>query len=185
MGLSGGILLIESDALVHDVFAWVWPPALLVLVVWMFIQARRQMHSRTGRWVLYPVLAALALASVGAGYETVRESVDANVYAMPGQLVDVGGHKLHLYCTGSGSPRWCWSRARAKCPPSSVGVIDAIDPEKPSVSRRSRAGGGRCCGPAGRSSGSTNPSTLRTCSWSRQCFPWSSMAPPAVCWLNT
>jgi hypothetical protein len=81
MGLSGGILLIESDALVHDVFAWVWPPALLVLVVWMFIQARRQMHSRTGRWVLYPVLAALALASVGAGYETVRESVEANVYA--------------------------------------------------------------------------------------------------------
>jgi hypothetical protein len=23
---------------------------------------------------------------------------------MPGQLVDVGGHRLHLYCTGSGSP---------------------------------------------------------------------------------
>jgi len=104
MGLSGGILLIGSDALVHDVLAWVWPPALLVLVVWMFIQARRQLHSRTRRWVLYPVLAALTLASVGAGYETVRESVDANVYAMPGQLVDVGGHKLHLYCTGSGSP---------------------------------------------------------------------------------
>ena len=23
---------------------------------------------------------------------------------MPGQLVDVGGHRLHMYCTGSGSP---------------------------------------------------------------------------------
>jgi pimeloyl-ACP methyl ester carboxylesterase len=22
----------------------------------------------------------------------------------PGQLIDVGGHRLHLYCTGSGSP---------------------------------------------------------------------------------
>jgi len=23
---------------------------------------------------------------------------------MPGQLVDVGGHRLHLHCTGTGSP---------------------------------------------------------------------------------
>jgi pimeloyl-ACP methyl ester carboxylesterase len=30
--------------------------------------------------------------------------MDANAYPMPGQLVDVGGHRLHLSCTGSGSP---------------------------------------------------------------------------------
>jgi pimeloyl-ACP methyl ester carboxylesterase len=53
---------------------------------------------------LYPVLAVLALASVGGGYETLRESLDASAYPMPGQLVDVGGHRLHLSCTGSGSP---------------------------------------------------------------------------------
>ena len=41
---------------------------------------------------------------VGGGYETVRESLDAKAYPMPGQLVDVGGHRLHLHCTGSGSP---------------------------------------------------------------------------------
>jgi hypothetical protein len=47
---------------------------------------------------------ALTLASVGGDYETVQESVDAAAYPMPGQLIDVGGHRLHLYCTGSGSP---------------------------------------------------------------------------------
>ena len=64
----------------------------------------RQMRSRGGRWLLYPVLAVLLVASIGGGYETVRESLDARAYPMPGQLVDVGGHRLHLHCTGSGSP---------------------------------------------------------------------------------
>jgi len=54
--------------------------------------------------VLYPVIAVLALASIGGGYETVRAEADASAYPMPGQLIDVGGHNLHLSCTGSGSP---------------------------------------------------------------------------------
>src|SRR6266545_1783885 len=60
------------------------------------------------RWAAAPAafmaLAVLALASVGAGYETIQESVDASAYPMPGQQVDVGGHRLHLHCTGTGSP---------------------------------------------------------------------------------
>ena len=46
----------------------------------------------------------LVLASIGGGYETVAEAADAAAYPMPGQLIDVGGHRLHLHCTGSGSP---------------------------------------------------------------------------------
>jgi pimeloyl-ACP methyl ester carboxylesterase len=34
----------------------------------------------------------------------VSEAADANVYSMPGELIDIGGHGLHLSCTGSGSP---------------------------------------------------------------------------------
>jgi pimeloyl-ACP methyl ester carboxylesterase len=49
-------------------------------------------------------LAALTLASVGTGYETVGESVDTTAYPMPGELINVGGRRLHLRCTGSGSP---------------------------------------------------------------------------------
>ena len=64
----------------HDVFGWVWPPVLFGLVVWMFLRARRQLRSRGARWLLYPVLAVLVIASVGGGYETVRESLDARAY---------------------------------------------------------------------------------------------------------
>jgi len=101
--LAGLISLIGSDT-VSNVFGWVWPPVLLGLVVWMIIRARRQLHSRTRRWLLYPVFAALTLASLGGGYETVGESIDAAAHPMAGQLIDVGGHRLHLNCTGSGSP---------------------------------------------------------------------------------
>ena len=100
----GGLLLIGFGGTVREVLNWVWPPALLALVVWMFVGAHRKLRSRSRRWLLYPVLGVLALAAVGGGYETVREAVDANAYPMPGQLIDVGGHRLHLYCTGSGSP---------------------------------------------------------------------------------
>jgi len=103
MGL-GGLLLVAFGPSVHEVLSWVWPPTLLALVVGMVIGIHRQLRSRAGRWLLYPVVAVLAISAVGGGYETVREAVDANAYPMPGQLVDVGGHRLHLSCTGSGSP---------------------------------------------------------------------------------
>jgi pimeloyl-ACP methyl ester carboxylesterase len=99
-----GVALLSGSAVVRDVLGWVWPPALLVLVVWMFLRVQRQLRSRSGRSLLYPVLAVLVVASVGGGYETVRESLDARAYPAPGQLVDVGGYRLHLHCTGSGSP---------------------------------------------------------------------------------
>ena len=100
----GGLLLLGFGSPVHEVLNWVWPPALLGLVIWMIVRAHRQLRSRSRRWLLYPVFATLALAAVGGGYETVREAMDTNAYPMPGQLIDVGGHRLHLNCIGSGSP---------------------------------------------------------------------------------
>jgi pimeloyl-ACP methyl ester carboxylesterase len=104
MAVAGLISLLPPDSVVHDVFSWVWPPVLFGLVVWMFIRSRRHLRSRGARWLLYPVLAVLMVASVGGGYQTVRQSIDTRAYPMPGQLVDVGGHRMHIYCTGSGSP---------------------------------------------------------------------------------
>ncbi|WUJ67915.1 alpha/beta hydrolase [Kribbella soli] len=103
MGISG-LLLVLFGSGADDVLKWVWPPALLVLAIWMAVRVHRDLRSRGGRWLLYPVIGILALASIGGGYETVREATDAKTYAMPGQLIDVGGHSLHLNCTGSGSP---------------------------------------------------------------------------------
>jgi pimeloyl-ACP methyl ester carboxylesterase len=99
-----GLISLSGSAAVQAVFSWVSPPVLFGLVVWMFLRVRRQLRSRIGRWLLYPVLAVLMIAAVGGGYQTVRESLDAKAYPPPGQLIDVGGHRLHLYCTGSGSP---------------------------------------------------------------------------------
>jgi pimeloyl-ACP methyl ester carboxylesterase len=103
LGVSG-LLLIGFGATLREVLNWVWPPALLALVFWMVVGAHRQLRSRSRRRLLYPVFAVVALVAVGGGYETVREAADANAYPMPGQLIDVGGHRLHLHCTGSGSP---------------------------------------------------------------------------------
>jgi pimeloyl-ACP methyl ester carboxylesterase len=103
MGVCG-LLLVVFGSEVADVLQWVWPPALLALAVWMAVQAHRNLRSRS-RWLLiYPVITVMALASVSGGYETVREHLDVSAYPMAGQLIDVGGHRLHLQCTGSGSP---------------------------------------------------------------------------------
>ncbi len=99
-----GVASFNGSTAVQDVLGWTWPPALIMLVVWMLPRVRRQPGSRVARWLLYAVLAVLAIAAVGGGYETVRESLDARAYPPPGQLVDIGGHRLHLHCTGSGSP---------------------------------------------------------------------------------
>ena len=100
MGAGGLVLLGFGTSVVPD---WVWPPMLLAVVIWMVGRIHRQLRSRRGRWLLYPVLAVLAIASVGGGYEAVQSATDEE-YAMPGILVDVGSHRLHLNCTGSGSP---------------------------------------------------------------------------------
>ena len=99
----GGLLLIAFGSDGDDVLSWVWPPALLTLVVWMVVRIRRDLRSRAGRWLLYPVVAVLAAASITGGYETIRAAT-ATQYSMPGDLVQVSGHRLHISCTGSGSP---------------------------------------------------------------------------------
>lgn len=83
---------------------WLWPPVIFALAVWMTVQSRRSLRSRTRVWILYPVFAALLLSAIGGAYETYRESNDPTVGAMPGRLVDVGGYKLHINCIGTGSP---------------------------------------------------------------------------------
>jgi pimeloyl-ACP methyl ester carboxylesterase len=44
------------------------------------------------------------LVLLGAIYESKAEASDARVYPPPGKLVDVGGYRLHINCTGTGGP---------------------------------------------------------------------------------
>ncbi len=46
----------------------------------------------------------LGLTVVGFIYEPIAEAADAKANPPPGQLVDVGGYRLHINCTGTGSP---------------------------------------------------------------------------------
>ena len=67
---------------------------------------------RVGRRALRRIgwgLTALAglivvLALVGASYEAIAAAGDARRYPALGQLVDVGGYRLHIQCVGVGSP---------------------------------------------------------------------------------
>ena len=102
MGL-GGMTLIAFGSGAHDVLRWVWPPAMLAVAGWMTVRIHRDVGTRFARWLLYLVVTLLAVASVAVGTETVQ-SATSEQPEMPGQLVDVGGHRLHLSCTGSGSP---------------------------------------------------------------------------------
>lgn len=49
-------------------------------------------------------LATAALAGVGAAYQTIETWRDARAFPPLGELVDVGGHRLHLIRRGAGSP---------------------------------------------------------------------------------
>ena len=83
---------------------WVWPPALLALAVWMGVRIRRALAAGSGRWLLHPVVAVIAVTAVGGAVGTVGLASDDRIHSMPGQMYDVGGYRLHLDCTGSGSP---------------------------------------------------------------------------------
>ena len=55
-------------------------------------------------WLGASLAVLLVLLLVGYIYEPMAEAADAKVYPPPGQLVDVGGYRLHINCTGTGSP---------------------------------------------------------------------------------
>jgi pimeloyl-ACP methyl ester carboxylesterase len=86
-----------------DGAGWVWPPLFLALLAGVSVRVHRHLRSRARFWIVYPLLAVYVLCALGGGYETIREAADRRIVA-PGQLVDVGGHRLHLRCAGSGTP---------------------------------------------------------------------------------
>lgn len=56
------------------------------------------------RFLAIAALALVTLALVGFGFERIAQAGDAQRYPPPGRLVDIGGHRLDLLCSGAGSP---------------------------------------------------------------------------------
>lgn len=102
LGVASLVLRPGDDAL--STLSWVWPVGLLALAAWMTVQSRRSLPGWSRRVVLSPILGLMVVGSVGGAYERVRESQDRSTYDMPGDLVDVGAHRMHIHCTGTGSP---------------------------------------------------------------------------------
>jgi len=63
---------------------------------------------RFWRWITWLVIAvvvlALLVAAGGVGYQTLASARDWRRFPPPGQLVDVGGYRLHIQAAGEGGP---------------------------------------------------------------------------------
>ncbi len=49
-------------------------------------------------------LLMLILAAAGILYQSVASTLDRRAHLMPGELIDVGGYKMHIDCEGQGTP---------------------------------------------------------------------------------
>ena len=70
----------------------------------MRTQPRRRLRSWIRRGLLGLVIGLVALAVIGVIYQAFGTEIYRRIYPPPGELVDVGGHTLHINCVGEGSP---------------------------------------------------------------------------------
>ena len=99
---GAGLLVFSPQDATLSTLNWAWPPAMLALAGWMFVQMRRAVPGR-GRWLLTPVVVFLAVASIGAAAENVVADRIESTYPAPGKTY-AGDHRLHLNCEGTGGP---------------------------------------------------------------------------------
>ena len=83
--------------------SWLWAPVLVALAVFVAWRTRKDIPGRPAL-IVYPVALATLLAGLGGLYQVATPAAEVAAGTMPGRLVDVGGYRLHLSCSGSGSP---------------------------------------------------------------------------------
>jgi pimeloyl-ACP methyl ester carboxylesterase len=104
LAASGVALLAFSPGEpVMTTLAWVWAPALVVLGAWIALRTHQSI-SGAPSLLMYPVAFVMVVAGVGGLYQAATRAPEVAAGAMPGRLVDVGGYRLHLSCTGTGTP---------------------------------------------------------------------------------
>ena len=97
------LALIQPGPAAMDLLGWVWPVALAVLGVWMFLRLRHELRG-AGRVLVGGLIVALLLIAIAGGLTTAGAATAAPQAAGTGQLVDVGGRRLYIQCEGTGSP---------------------------------------------------------------------------------
>jgi pimeloyl-ACP methyl ester carboxylesterase len=64
----------------------------------------RTIRRRLLRVLIICSLSLVGLLLLGLSYQALASALDASHYPPPGKLVDIGGYRLHINCTGTGSP---------------------------------------------------------------------------------
>jgi len=64
----------------------------------------RRILRRIGRGLKWLGIGIVAILVLGFVFQAVSVEFDKRGYLPPGQIVNVDSHKMHIYCTGSGSP---------------------------------------------------------------------------------
>jgi pimeloyl-ACP methyl ester carboxylesterase len=67
-------------------------------------QRRKTLWRLTRRILLVFALLIVFLSGTGLLYQSIASAHDASSYPAPGRLIDVGGYRLHLSCTGTARP---------------------------------------------------------------------------------
>ena len=97
------LIAVQPGANVMDLLGWVWPPVLAILSLWMVVQVRGHLRGR-GRWLVLPTIATLLTFAAGGAVTTVGAATASATATAGGRMIDVGGHRLYIECTGSGAP---------------------------------------------------------------------------------
>jgi hypothetical protein len=64
----------------------------------------RALLARARRVLISALVILVFLLLAGATYQGAATALERRRYPHPGRLVDIGGHQLHLHCTGQGAP---------------------------------------------------------------------------------
>jgi pimeloyl-ACP methyl ester carboxylesterase len=142
LGFIGlGLIVFQPGPTVMNLLSWVWPPALMVLAIWMFIQVRGHLRGR-GRWLVVPMIATLIVFAIGGGLATVSAATSSSIPTATGRMIDVGGHRLYIECTGSGGPAVILQAGLGASSSSWAGIAPAVAATT-TVCTYDRAGHGR------------------------------------------
>lgn len=136
-----GLIVFQPGPAVMDLLSWVWPPILAVLAIWMVIQVRGHLRGR-GRWLVVPMIATLLVFAIGGGLATVSAATASSAPTATGRMIDVGGHRLYIECTGSGGPAVILQAGLGASSSSWAGIAPAVAATT-TVCTYDRAGHGR------------------------------------------
>jgi pimeloyl-ACP methyl ester carboxylesterase len=136
-----GLMAFQPGPAVMDLLSWGWPPAVAILAIWMVIQVRGHLGGR-GRWLIVPVIATLAVFATGGGIATISAAAGSSAPNAIGRMIDVGGHRLYIECTGSGGPAVILQAGLGASSSSWAGIAPAVAATT-TVCTYDRAGHGR------------------------------------------